>query len=103
MHVPNPLGSYPLTLRNSNTSNPRRGELLFDYENYDIYYIDKNTGIKSNLAKDIYDKIIASKLENTHILLCQTDGEGTEDDLPYISDRKPNTFYYNIYKREETA
>ena len=100
MHVPNPLGSYTLTLRSSDISNPRNGELLFDYTNYDIYYIDKETGVKSNLAKDIYDKIIASKLANTYIQVCKSDDEGTEPDLPNINDRVPNTFYYTITSRE---
>ena len=99
MHIPNPLGSYPLTLRSINASNPRRGELLFDYEKYDIYYVNRDTGDITNLAKDIYDKIIASKLENTFIQLTQTDGEGEEIPLPEIKDRKPNIFYYNITSR----
>lgn len=100
MHIPNPLGSYPLTLRSIDASNPRKGELLFDYENYDIYYIDKTTGVMTNLAKDIYDKIIAAKLENTFIQITQTDDEGEEIELPPISERKVNTFYYNITSRD---
>ena len=35
MHLPE-LGSYPLTLRDFDISNPRRGELLLDYSKYEL-------------------------------------------------------------------
>ena len=54
MHVPNPLGGLPLILRDVNTTNPRRGELLFDYTNADLYYINKETGKKTRLADSIF-------------------------------------------------
>ena len=100
MHIPNPLGSYALILRDESVSNPRRGELLLDYENYDIYYINKDSAEKMNLAKIIYDKIIAAKLQNTHLQICKDpEISGEEPDLPEIVDRDPNTFYYTILSR----
>ena len=42
MHLPT-LGSYPLTLRDFDINNPRKGELLLDYTNYELYYINRIT------------------------------------------------------------
>ena len=67
MHVPNPLGGLPLILRDVNTTNPRRGELLFDYTNADLYYIKKETGNNTRPAGSLYQKISGSKLENSRI------------------------------------
>ena len=102
MHVPNPLGGLPLILRDVNTTNPRRGELLFDYTNTDLYYINKETGKKTRLADSIYQKIIASKLENSRIEVAHSDSHESAEDpaIPEVADRRMNTWYMNITKRE---
>ena len=105
MHVPNPLGGLPLILRDVNTTNPRMGELLFDYTNTDLYYINKETGKKTRLADSIYQKIIASKLENSRIEVAHSDSHESAED-PAISEvayRRMNTWYMNITKREARA
>ena len=102
MHVPNPLGGLPLILRDVNTTNPRRGELLFDYTNADLYYINKETGKKTRLADSIYQKIIASKLENSRIEVAHSDSPESAEDpaIPEVAYRRMNTWYMNITKRE---
>lgn len=104
MHVPNPLGGIPLILRDTNTKNPRDGELLLDYNNADLYYVNKRTGLKSKLADSIYKKIIASKLENSTIEIVHSDSPEVEVEdpiIPDVTDRAMNTWYMNIIKREE--
>ena len=105
MHVPNPLGGLPLILRDVNTTNPRRGELLFDYTNADLYYVNKETGKKTRLADSIYQKIIASKLENSRIEVAHSDSHESAEDpaIPEVADRRMNTWYINITKRESRA
>lgn len=105
MHVPNPLGGLPLVLRDVNTPNPRMGELLLDYTNADLYYINKETGKKTRLADSIYQKIIASKLENSRIEVAHSDSpESTEDPvIPEVANRRMNTWYMNVTKREARA
>lgn len=101
MHVPNPLGGIPLILRDADTKNPRNGELLLDYTNADLYYVDRKTGVKSKLAESIYQKIIDSKLENAHIEIVSSDSSGEEPTIPDVTDRVMNTWYMNITKRSE--
>ena len=105
MHVPNPLGGLPLILRDVNTTNPRRGELLFDYTNADLYYVNKETGKKTRLADSIYQKIIASKLENSRIEVAHSDSHESAEDpaILEVADRRMNTWYMNITKREARA
>ena len=105
MHVPNPLGGLPLILRDVNTTNPRRGELLFDYTNADLYYVNKETGKKTRLADSIYQKIIALKLENSRIEVAHSDSHESAEDpaIPEVADRRMNTWYMNITKREARA
>ena len=67
MHLPE-LGSYPLTLRDFDISNPRRGELLLDYSKYELYYANKYTGELVSMAQDIYQRILRAKMENTNII-----------------------------------
>lgn len=97
MHVPNPLGSYPLVLRSENASGPRNNELMFDYTTNDLYFVESGKPIK--LARSIYDKIIKSKLENVTVNICKSDKEGSEAAVPDISKRKMNNWYMNIQSR----
>jgi len=103
MHIPNPLGGYPLILRQDTITNARNGELLYNYEKNDLYYVNKITGNKSLLAKEIYDKLIAAKLENTYIKAVKdSESVGSKVDIiPDIPDRKVNTFYMNICKKQD--
>lgn len=101
MHIPNPLGSYPLSLREHDIANPRVGELMLNYENYDLYYNHPTDGLVS-ISRMIYKRIIAAKLENTYIQITHSDDypHAEEPVLPDIADRKVNTFYINIIDRE---
>lgn len=67
MHIPE-LGSYPLTLRDYDVSNPRGGELLLNYETDDLYYINRKTGNRSRVADDIYRRILEAKVQNNKII-----------------------------------
>lgn len=100
MHVPNPLGGVPLVLRDVDTKNLRRGELLLDYTNSDLYFVDKETGQKERLADSIYKSIVDAKVENSKILITCSDS-GPETATPAIEDRKMNQWFMNIIKREE--
>lgn len=105
MHVPNPLGGIPLVLRDYDVSNPHRGELLLDYTKDDLYYIDKNTGLRVNVAEDIYKRIIEARLENPKINITKASAEveGDEEIAPDIENRPMNNFYMNIQKRTERS
>lgn len=100
MHVPNPLGSYPLVLRSKDAVNPRNNELMYDYVSDDLYFV--NNGKKGKLAKDIYDKMIRSKIENANIVIC-SDKEGTGSTIPDIKNREMNHWYMNIQKRSSAV
>lgn len=67
MHLPT-LGSYPLTLRDFEVNNPRRGELLLDYTKHELYYINRDTGERVSVAQDIYQRILRAKMQNTNIV-----------------------------------
>lgn len=97
MHVPNPMGSYPLVLRSKDAPSPRNGELMFDYITNDLYFV--NNGKVENAAKTIYDKIIRSKLENVKIQICKDDKTGSEANTPAVADRSMNNWYMNIQNR----
>lgn len=89
MHIPNPLGGYPLVLRDSSEERCRKGELLYDYNNNDLYYVNKQSGEKNLLAKDIYNKIIATRLENSYIEII---------DSSNLGERTMNHWFMNITK-----
>ena len=99
MQVPNPLGGYPLTLREDRITEGRLGELLFDYTENKIYYIDLHDGTHIDIAKSIYDKIIVARLENNKIFINkESDIVSSEEDIiPEPKDRPFNSWYMNIY------
>ena len=97
MHVPKPLGGYPLVLRDKTASKPRNNELMFDYTTNALYFVENNNPVK--LARSIYDKIIKSKLENVTVNICKSDKEGSESVAPAIDQRKMNNWYMNIQSR----
>ena len=101
MQVPNPLGGYPLTLREDKTTEGRPGELLFDYIDNKIYYIDIHDNTHVELAKRIYDKIIAARLENNKIFIRKESNLilSEEPMIPEPVNRPFNSWYMNIYQR----
>lgn len=100
MHVPNPLGGVPLILRPSSVVNPLNGELLMDYENNDLLYVNKETGKISSIAENIYKSIILANLANSTIKICKESGSsGEEEELPDVSERDMNTWYFTITAR----
>ena len=104
MHVPKPLGGYPLVLRDIDVTNPHIGELLLDYKTNDLYYVNKSKEVKS-ISKDIFDKLISVKLENPDIVIAKdkNDSPGVSSDIqliPPIDKRPMNSWYMNITKAE---
>ena len=97
MHVPKPLGGYPLVLRDKTTSKPIKNELMFDYTTNDLYFVENNKPVK--LARSIYDKIIKSKLENVTVNICKSDKEGSESVAPAIDQRKMNNWDIKMQSR----
>lgn len=102
-HVPNPLGSYPMVLRDYDIATPRRGELLLDYTKYDLYYVKMDTGERIRLADEIYQRILAARVQNTYIDIKDADKQdpvpGVNDVWPPISEREYNHFYYIVRGR----
>ena len=99
MHVPDPLGRFPMVLRSSDVANARNGELLMDYTKEYLYYVDKHTGEKIGVADSIYKKIVNARLQNSRIFVTQEDQQGTEPETPAVEDRKMNEFYFSIKNR----
>ena len=97
MHVPKPLGGYPLVLRDETASKPIKNELMLDYTTNELYFVENNKPVK--LARSIYDKSIKSKLENVTVNICKSDKEGSESVAPEIDQRKMNNWYMNIQSR----
>lgn len=93
MYFPDPTYKYPLELRNHTVRNPRDGELLLDYINWDLYYKRKNDSIIS-VAEDIFKRIVNAKAQNTHLRVEQKSNETP------ILDRKCNTIYFEIEHAE---
>ena len=103
MHKSDPLGGIPLILRDSDTPNPRKGELLCDYENDDLVYVNKQSGEKKSITEDIIETIIDEKIGESTINITKNsdDIEGDEDIIPSIEDRKMNHWFFNILERSE--
>lgn len=100
-HVPEPLGSYPLILRDYTVTNPRRGELLLDYDTGTLYYCHYRTGRVISIADDIYGQLLITKVQNAHFEVSDADKEAPYYGAtwPPISDRKFNTFYLVVTDR----
>ena len=102
MHKPK-LGTYPLTLRDTNIKVPKRGELLYDYTDSNvestIYYIDRETLEKINLFESSIISLKEANLENTDIIIVKDTNIiiGDEPIIPDIEHRKFNSFYYSMY------
>ena len=62
MHKPTPYGTYPLVLRHYNTPNPRSGELLFNYEDLNLYVCNRANNNNAQLIVFQIEESIASIL-----------------------------------------
>lgn len=109
-HKPKPYGTFPLILRDFRVSNPQRGELLFDYDNNQLYFCKFTTGELMSAAREIYEQILSYKVKNTKIIPYDFDKEVPEDAdkeeikqiiAPPIKDREYNGFYFLIVRRRE--
>lgn len=101
MHKPDPLGTYPLVLRDNIEENNKPGELLFDDSENKIYYVNKRTKQKISLSKLIYDKIVSAKLENTEIHIAKEPNIiSSIENLPRVEDRPFNSWYMVITKTD---
>ena len=103
MHIPNPLGSYPLSLRSYDVPSPRKGELLLNYSNYYLYYCDRYTGKIIPIAENIYREILKIKIQNSVINICDADKQdpvpGPREIWPPVSERSFNETYMVIRSR----
>lgn len=107
-HVPNPLGSFPMVLRDVDTvENPRRGELLLDYTNYELYYVRYNTGEIVSMSRDIYERILDARLQNNQFVIADADKQtpvpGEDESWPYIPGRRFNAFFYVVRSRSTST
>lgn len=104
-HKPKQLGSFPLVLRDYKVPNPIRGELLMDYNNNEMYFVKKSTGNVTSVARDIYDKIMASKIQNNKIHTFDYDKVTPHPDkndiVPPVRDRQYNGIYFLIIGRRD--
>lgn len=105
-HVPKPLGSFPLVLRDYRIANPRKGELLLNYNDYELYYCNMNGNVIS-MAQEIYDKILSSKLQNTYIYIADADKQNpipqSNEVWPRVDDRMYNGLYFVVRSRYKTT
>jgi len=103
MHVPNPLGSYPLSLRSYDVPSPRKGELLLNYSNYYLYYCDRYTGKIIPIAENIYREILKAKVQNTVVKICDADKQNPipprSEIWPPVSEREFHGAYIVIRSR----
>ena len=101
------LSHYPLVPRDYNVSNPIRGELLMDYTYNDLYYVKPSTGEVVSIAREIYDRILAARIQNTNIVIYNRDKLIPKPDkdavTPPVIDRKFNTFYAIVNSRKTTT
>ena len=92
-----------MVLRDYDIATPRRGELLLDYTTYDLYYVKMDTGERIRLADEIYQRILAARVQNTFIDINDADKQdpvpGENDVWPPISERQYNHFNYIVRGR----
>lgn len=104
-HRPSNMGSFPLILRDYKTLGPKRGELLLDYSNNELYFVKPSTGNVTSVARDIYDKILASRVQNNKIYTYDVDKVTPAPDkntiVPPVKDRVYNGIYFLIIGRRD--
>lgn len=105
-HKPEEFGRFPLIARRRDTQKPIRAELLLDYENLQLYFCNKKTGTVDTVAKDIFNKIVETRVTNSSVQTVDADKMDPpmikETDIPLsINRRVNNRFYYIIKKRLE--
>lgn len=106
-HLPEKLGSFPLTFREYDVPDPKRGELLLNYDNNELYMVRKSDGQIISVARDIYNKILESRIQNNTVYIIDADKmspvPGKDELVPPISEREYNGFYYIITGRRQYA
>jgi len=106
-HKPNPYGSFPLTLRDYLVADPRRGELLLNYDTNELYFCKGSTGDVVSVARDIYDKILAAKIKNNNIIIYDWDLISPLPDkdkvIPPTKERMYNSIYYIVTNRKNRS
>ncbi|MBR1987803.1 MAG: hypothetical protein IKA36_02060 [Clostridia bacterium] len=102
-HLPESLGRYPLVLRSFDVKDLKIGEILMDYNNYELHYVRRDTGELISVARDIFNYIMALRTQNTFVDVIDADTLDTpvskETVYPAISDRRYNHMYFVIKKR----
>lgn len=103
-HLPEKFGTYPLVLRDFRVENLKLGEILMDYDKYELYYVKRDTGELVSVARDIFNYILALRTQNSFFEIIDADLQdppmiNTEDEYPPIKERKYNHFYYIIRRR----
>lgn len=112
-HLPSKLNYYPLILRTLNGSERTLrnidvyniGEILMkdDMEGKPhIYLVKSNKQIRS-LESHILGKVLEDSATNTKIKITDDNDNIPDNNLPSVSTRKPNTFYFNIISKGSYA
>lgn len=103
-HLPEKYGSFPLILRDYDILDPKKGELLFNYNSNELYFVKPQNGEVISMARDIYNKILAAKIKNTGAVIYDADKlsplPGKDDIVPPIKDRNYNSIYNIILSRK---
>ena len=86
------VSKFPLILRDVNlVTDFQPGEILMDYNNNELYYMNPKTLECESLSREIYNKILAANAENTLILLYNRDKilpkPPKDEILPKLNDR----------------
>ena len=107
-HLPERFGTYPLVLRDYRVDNLQLGEILMDYSNFELYYVQRDTGELVSIARVIYDYILKLRTENTFVDVIDADKLDPpqitlDDEYPKIQDRKYNHLYYIVKRRIEQS
>lgn len=98
-------GSFPLTLRDYLVKSPRKGELLLNYQNNELYFVRISTGEVVSVAKTIYNKILSSKIKNSKLIVFDADKlvpqPGKDEIVPPKIARDYNAMYLVIKGRRK--
>lgn len=104
-HLPSTYGTYPMVLRDYRVNNLQLGEILMDYDKFELYYVKRDTGELISIARVIFDQILKLRTENTFFDIVDADKSDPpqidiETPYPPINDRKYNHIYYVVKKRQ---
>jgi hypothetical protein len=84
-------------------SNPKRGELLLNYDNNELFFVRKSNGEIVSIARSIYDKIMSTRIKNNKVEVFSADTldprPGKYDIVPPLNERIYNAFYFIVTGR----